>query len=173
MYLCFPAVSKSKPYCCLWDKLWIVWRTPHSYYNILMSRWLNLLKIQNLMENEATAGKGAAIASAHEASLCPWDSLMRDTRSMRLVSSSSQLFYYMLPPVLKKNWYLLFLPFLLTEYLQTLSSPGFGTPPPHPYQQTGSRVNSQLSLEKNLVIVFPESKRVHFPTVNSATLLFF
>lgn len=172
LYLCFPAVSKSKPYCSLWGKLWIVWRTPHSYYHILMSCWLNLPKIQNLIGNETSAGEGAAIASAHEAPLCPPDSLIRDIRSMRLVSSSSQLFYSMLPPVLKKNLYFPSLPF--QGIFTNIEFSWFWNTTTTSLSVDGKQSEfSVISRKKNLGIVFPESKRVHFPTGNSAPLIYF
>lgn len=85
-YLDLPYASKWKLYCCLSGKLWIVYRRPHSYCNILMSSWFNLSKIQNLMGNETTMGEEQLSQYSRGSTLPPWFSQRDITSDSSLLS---------------------------------------------------------------------------------------
>lgn len=112
------------------------------------------------MGSETTTGERAAGPSiVGESPLHPRGSFMRNTRSGRLFFPSSQSNFILCFPHSERTCAPHFCP----------SIKGTFTLPPHLYQWREHRVISQFSLDRCLILIFPESKTVHSPTFNSVT----
>lgn len=147
-----------------------MWKRPHSYCNIWLSHWFNSPKTQNFTESETTTGGGAVTArfmQLHFAAMF----LPQGTSDLEDSFPSHHNFILFYTPLTLKEERVLAISALPFKGIFTFSSPGSWTESPCAHQWRESRVNSQLSRDKNLFLVLTESMTVHFPAFSPVILI--